>query len=309
MRRIVLLCATRRGYLFLEKLADLAPDAELVVFSFREDPWEPPYFEDILALAKQRGARFYETKNIGAEKWQSFWENESVDLMLVVSWRFMIPANVYRKPRRGTFVFHDSLLPAYRGFGPTVWAMINGEDHTGVTLFEIVDEVDAGNIIDQQRVPIGFEETITIVLPRVTDTYLELLERNLDLLLDGTAPRRPQDLRLATYTCKRLPEDNRIDWSADSIEVYNLIRAVTHPYPGAFTSLDGRKLAIWAAQHQEIPTYAGRIPGRVIQVRPGEGAVVMTGNGALLVTEVQLEGRERVRADQVLNSLSQTLGR
>lgn len=307
--RIVLLCATRRGYRFLDKLADLAAGHELVVFSFREDPWEPAFLDDIRALAERKGARFFETKNVGGEKWWGFWESEPVDLMLVVSWRYLIPEQIYRRPRRGTFVFHDSVLPAYRGFSPTVWAMINGEDHTGVTLFEIAEEVDAGDIVDQKRIPVGPDDTIATVMVRVTEIYLTLLERNLARLLDGTAPRRVQDHHLATFTCKRLPEDNRIDWSADAQEIYNLIRAVTAPYPGAYTSLKGRKLIVWSARREPFPPYAGRVPGRVVQVRAGEGAVLLTGDGALLITEVQLEGQDRTRADRVLNRITLTLGR
>jgi methionyl-tRNA formyltransferase len=306
--RIALLCATHRGYRFLQKLLALVPDAELFVFSFREEPWEPPFVDDIRTLAESHGHRFFTARNVGSPRWRSFWETTPLDLMLVVSWRYLIPPEVFRRPRQGTFVWHDSLLPAYRGFSPTVWAILNGEDHTGVTLFEMAEEVDSGDIVDQERVPIGPDDPIRVVMERVTEAYLTLLERNLEALLAGTAPRRPQDPSRATYTCKRLPQDNRIDWKAPTAAVYNLIRAVSAPYPGAYTFLDGRKLIVWAARRlPDAPRYVGRVPGRVVEVRPGEGVVVLTGDGALLLTEVQPEGMPPVCAAEVLQSLSQTL--
>jgi methionyl-tRNA formyltransferase len=303
---IALACATRRGYRMLEKLIALAPDAELTVFSFREEAHEPPFVDDIRALAEGHGARFFEGRRVEAPK--DFWESAQVDLMLVVSWRYLIPEAIYRRPVRGTFILHDSLLPTYRGFAPTVWAIVNGEDHTGVTLFEIADDVDSGDMVAQKRVPIAPDDTIADVLEAVTRAYLAVLEDNLFPLLDGSAPRTPQDHTLATFTCKRTLDDNKIDWTQSTAVIYNLIRAVTMPYPGAFTTLGGQKLTIWAARPVER-NYVGRIPGRVVEFRRGEGSVVLTGDGALLITEVQREGEARVNAADVLNSLSQTLGR
>jgi methionyl-tRNA formyltransferase len=306
--RIVLLGATRRGYLFLQKLSALRPDSELIVFSFREEAHEPPFVDDIRDWTLAQGGQFHEAKSVGSRRWASFWDTTPIDLMFAVSWRYMIPPEVYRRPRRGTFVFHDSLLPAYRGFAPTVWAILNGEDHTGATLFEIAEEVDSGDIVDQQRVPIGTDDSIADAMERVTQAYLGLLERNLDRLLDGSAPRHPQDHSRATYTCKRLPDDNRIDWSASTRDIYNLIRAVSQPYPGAFGYLGDRKVRIWSAQVlADYPRYVGKIQGRVVEVRPGEGTVVLTGDGALLLKQVQLEGSAVVCASDVLTSPSQTL--
>lgn len=306
--RVALLCATRRGYLFLQKLTDLLPQSELIVFSFKEEPWEPPFLEGIRELTTARGGQFFQSKRVGSEQRNQFWESPAVDIMFAVSWRYMIPASVYLQPRLGTFVFHDSLLPEYRGFSPTVWAIINGEDYTGVTLFEIAEEVDSGDIVDQERVPIGPDDTIAAVMERVTQTYLDLLERNLDSLLEGTVPRHPQDHSRATYTCKRLPEDNRIDWTQSAESIYNLIRAVSAPYPGAYTYLSCRKVRVWTARRlTNYPCYVGRVPGRVVEVRPGEGSVVLTGDGALLLTQAQIEDGETFCAADVLNSISQIL--
>lgn len=306
--RIALLCATRRGHRFLQRLTELRPGVDLAVFSFAEEDHEPPFLQDIRASTLAAGGDFFETRDVGSPRWASYWETTPVDLMLAVNWRYMIPPAVYRRPRSSTFVFHDSLLPAYRGFAPTVWAIVNGEDHTGATVFEIAEEVDSGEIVDQQRVPIGPNETIATVIERVTHAYLRLLDDNLGRLLDGSAPRHPQDHSRASYTCKRLPEDNRIDWSVSTREIHNLIRAVSHPYSGAFCNLQGRTLQVWAAEpltgHRR---YVGRVPGRVVEVRPGQGTVVLTGDGAMLLRDVQLGGEPIACASDVLTSPKQTL--
>ncbi len=307
--RILLLCATRRGYLFLEKLAELLPRSELIVFSFREELREPPFVDDICDLTLAVGGQFVEIQRTDVSLRSHFQKYAPIDLMLVVSWRYLIPSGIYGLPRKGTFVFHDSLLPEYRGFSPTVWAIVNGEDHTGVSIFEIAEEVDSGPIVDQEHVPIGPDENIATVMERVTQTYLALLERNLLGLMNGTAPRRAQDHSRATYTCKRLPEDNLIDWRGSSRSIYNLIRGVSSPYRGAYTYLRGQELRVWSAHRPRNPrTYVGGIPGRVTEVRTGEGTVVLTGDGSLLLKQVQVEPGKIVPAADFLSRGGQTLG-
>ena len=202
------------------------------------------------------------------------------------------------------------MLPAYRGFAPTVWAMINGEEVVGATLFAMSEAPDDGDLVDQEAVAVGPEETVAEVMEQVSAAYVALLERNLSGLLAGTAVRRRPDPLGISFTCKRLPEDNRIDWSAPTRRIHDLVRAVTRPYPGAFTTVDGARLTIWSASRLEpAPHFVGRVPGRVVELRPGAGAVVLTGDGCLLVREVQREGEPARRADELLRSLSLTLGR
>jgi len=187
--------------------------------------------------------------------------------------------------------------------------MINGESQTGVTMFHLAEQMDAGDIIDQVAVPIGPDDTIREVMDRVTEAYLYLLEKNLPLIKRGQAPRKPQEHPLATYTCKRMPQDNEIDWSATTDTIYNLIRAVTRPYPGAFTWYKGRKLIIWSTSPlRENRRYVGRIPGRVVEIRRREGVVVLTGDGHLFVKSVQLEGEQEKCATELITSITCRLG-
>lgn len=305
--KIVVLCATKRGFRFLESLYQLTPNADISVFSFKEEEWEPKFLDDIKNLAIQHKSNFYETKNVNSPRWKDFWNNNPIDLMLVVSWRYLIPSGIYTLPQKGTYVFHDSLLPKYRGFSPTVWAMINGEEKTGVTLFEIADEVDSGAIIDQEEVQIQPDDDIAVVMERVTQGYLKLLKNNISALLNGTAIKKPQNRNEATFTCKRIPEDNRINWCGSTQNIYNLIRASAYPYPGAFTHLHGQRMRVWSSKIMTNKLYVGKIPGRVVEILPGIGAIVLTGDGAILLEKVQLDDSEVVSADTLLNSITITL--
>ncbi len=308
--RICLLCATRRGHLFLKTLHKLAPDADFLVFSFREEPWEPPFLDDIKSLTQSMGAEFHETKNVAHQRWDALWGSTQIDLMFSVSWRCMIPPRIYKQARNGAFVLHDSLLPQYRGFAPTAWAIINGEKHTGATLFEIAEDVDAGDIVDQEPVPISEDDTIGTVLEAVTQASLRIIRHNFKQLAEGTAPRQTQDHSKATFTCKLTPEDARIDWSASTEMIYNLIRGYTTPYPGAYTLYDGEKLYILGAKRIEHPNlYAGRVPGRPVRIVRDEGVAVLTGDSELCITTVRRENEEPAEAAQIIKRFSSTLGR
>ncbi|MEP7343520.1 MAG: formyltransferase family protein [Acidobacteriota bacterium] len=305
---IVLFGATQRGLKFLQHLRRLCPQDELTVVSFREEPWEPPFLDDLRAYAAECGAAFIESKSANAEQCAVLWERP-VDLFIMVSWRYLLPMTLLDRARLAAVVLHDSLLPAYSGFAPTVWAMINGERECGATMIHAVAEVDAGDIIDQERIGIGPDETIAAVMERITTVYLTLLERNIEKLKAGSALRRPQDRSLATFTCKRVPADNLINWHQPLRQIYNLIRAVTHPYPGAFTFHRGKKLTIWTARPDPADRrYVGAIPGRVVEIRPGVGVVVLTQDGALQIETVQIEGEAECCAADLIRSISAQLG-
>jgi methionyl-tRNA formyltransferase len=290
-------------------LRALEPDADVVVFSFREESHEPPFLDDIRSFAQEARMEFVEARQVGAPAIVGVWEREPLDLLLAVNWRYVVPPAVFTRARRGAFVFHDSLLPRYRGFSPTVWAMVNGEASTGATMLHMAENYDAGDIVDQDAVAISGDDTIASVMGRVTQLYDTLLRRNLAAIKNGTASRHAQDHSSATYACKRLPEDNEVQWTLGTTAIHNLIRAVTKPYPGAFTTLDGRRVRVWSARPlDDAPAYAGRVPGRVVGVSD-QGAMVLTGDGTLLVRELGEDGETPMAASMLLNRLGQTLGR
>jgi methionyl-tRNA formyltransferase len=193
------------------------------------------------------------------------------DLILSFYYRSMIPMEVLAKAPRGALNLHGSLLPRLRGRAPLNWALVEGEERTGVTLHHMVKAPDAGDIVGQRGWAIGPRDTARDLFFRAVEETKRLLRELWPRIREGTAPRIPQDESKATYRGRRRPEDGKIDWSQPSRRIDGLVRAVTHPFPGAFTFLAGRKLMVWAG----IPVPGQGRPGLSL----GDGRIA-TGDGA-----------------------------
>jgi methionyl-tRNA formyltransferase len=188
---------------------------------------------------------------------------------------------------------HGSLLPRFRGRAPTNWAVLMGATETGATLHEMVATPDAGAIVDQSAVPILPDDTGRQVFDKVTVAAEQVLWRSLPAILAGRAPRRPNDLSRGSYFSGRKPEDGRIDWSQPAAVVYNLIRAVAPPYPGAFTEIGGRRLVVARARRLSGALRAERRPG--LQVADA-GIVGVCGDGGAIAVHKLLCGDQVVDA-------------
>jgi methionyl-tRNA formyltransferase len=305
--RIAVFCATERGLTCLRHIRQLCPGDQLSVVTFREEPVEPPFFDSIRDFALSVGAEFHEARTVGEEQADRL-AADGLDLIVTVSWRYILSARLRGLARVAAVGLHDSLLPRYRGFSPTVWAMVNGERECGATLFHLADGMDAGDVVAQRVIPIRRDDTIGSVMPRVTRTYVELLEENLVALTRNAAPRAAQDHSRATYTCRRLPDDNRISWTSSAEQIVNLVRAVSQPYPGAFTELSGSRLTIWEAVHRNWERrYVGAVPGRVVEIQRDRGVTVLTGDGAVMLKTVKRAGAAPTCAADEIRSLSTTL--
>lgn len=306
--RVALLCAGEIGYRCLRRVSESRAARLAAVFSYRVEPPQGEYLEKILDLARSHGVDAYDVANIGQERFRYTLRKLDLDLLVAVKWRTMIPQSVIESARGGLVVFHASLLPKYRGFAPVNWPLINGERETGVTMFYAAEEMDAGDVIDQRAREITDEDDAGTLDAWLNETVESMLEANLPKLAGGKAPRIAQDHSQATYAVWREPEDGHIDWTRPTREVFNLVRGLTLPYPGAFSMLDGRKLTVWSAEVEREPrTYVGRIPGKVERVIPGEGVNVLTGDGTLRLKRVQLENDEPRRADEVIRRLKTRL--
>jgi methionyl-tRNA formyltransferase len=209
------------------------------------------------------------------------------DLMVVAGWTRLLSAELLSVPPRGVIGFHASLLPHFRGRAPVNWAILRGEAVTGNTMMYLNAGTDTGDIIDQQTVPILPDDTCATVYARVGEAGAEMLRRQLPALLDGTAPRRPQDAGDGSLLPKRTPEMGITDWNRPARVVHDWIRALTSPYPGAFTFVAGRKLMLWAA------AAGGACPGRAAGEVLGcdeDGIRVATADGVIVLTSVSGDG-------------------
>ena len=309
--RVLFIGGTQRGYLTLKAL--ISGGYHVVgIISLEQDTHEVERYERaIKSLAEESEIPLYETKRMKDRDYAAVVsEDIRPDIAVVVGCRILIPSAVYQVPPLGTLAVHDSLLPAYRGFAPLNWSILNGEDHTGVTLFYLNELMDGGDIVAQQRVSIAPDDTAPLVYEKVCQATVDLILGVLPRLERGEASRTPQDYTQGSLTCSRTPADGMIDWSASTQAIHDQVRGLTFPYPGAFTFYEGKKLIIWTAHRLDnVPLYAGRIPGRVVgRLRDQECVDVLTGDGILRISEVQLQDGMRTAASDVIRSVRATLG-
>ncbi len=220
-------------------------------------------------------------------------------LQVVVAFR-MLPEQVWNMPPMGTINLHGSLLPQYRGAAPINWAIINGEKETGVTTFKMKQEIDTGDILLQEKISIGDDETAGELHDRMKIIGASLVVRTVQGLADGTLREKPQDLLADHFLLKPAPkiitETCRIDWDQPVETIHNLIRGLS-PYPSAFSSLSGKMLKIFRSI-KEIVEH-GELPGTA----KSDGKTFLKfacTNGYILVRELQLEGKKKMKVEEFL---------
>lgn len=307
--RILFIGGTKRGFCVLKALLEQSENI-VGIFAMIEDLHEiAKYSSEIEKLAIKNNIPIKLVKKIDTKCEEEITKKLLPDLILVVGWRTVIPCSVYNYPKFGCLGVHDSLLPQYRGFAPTNWTIINGDKVTGVTLMMIGDGIDEGDIVSQNKVTISDDDTVASLYEKIIDATINIVLKNLPDLKTGNYKRYNQNNKDSSYGCSRIPDDGYIDWSKKTKDIYNLIRGLTYPYPGAFTWYKGKKLIIWKGKIiKNPPKYSGRIPGRVIKICKGVGVEVLTGDGIILIEDVQFEDGNRVNATEVFNSVKVSLG-
>ncbi|MDQ7051450.1 MAG: methionyl-tRNA formyltransferase [candidate division KSB1 bacterium] len=218
------------------------------------------------------------------------------DLFVVVAFR-ILPREVFTLPSKGTLNLHASLLPKYRGAAPIQWAIIEGERETGVTTVLINENVDTGDILLQKTVPIGKDETYGELYERLKHIGAELLVETVVKWLEGSLHPRKQ-IGTATRAPKIKPEMGYINWNQPAERIRNLVRGLS-PVPAAYTHWNDRRLKIYRCRTAEHDS--GGAPGEIVQADAKKGVfMVKTGEGALLLEEVQPEGKRRMQAAEFL---------
>lgn len=267
------------GYRCLKLLLDKGCDV-IGVFTHDADPHEAHWFQTPESLAKENFIRVFKPDTLKTEKWFRKVRYMKPDLILSLYYRNFIPEEIFSLARLGAYNMHGSYLPAYRGRAPLNWSIINGENHCGVTLHTIEKKFDAGEIVDREKVAFGPDEYVGDIQPRVSAAAVRVLERALPSLLAGNPKLEKQDESKASYFGKRTPEDGRIDFSKSAREVFNLVRGVSRPFPGAFAEIGGRRYTIWRAKPLE--DFKGGRAGEIVSREP---FIIACGKGALEVSE------------------------
>lgn len=221
----------------------------------------------------------------------------AADLQIVVAFR-MLPEAVWDMPPLGTFNLHASLLPNFRGAAPINWALIQGEQETGVTTFFLQHEIDTGNILFQEKVAILPEDNLGSLYEKLMGLGADLVLRTVAAIASKDIHPLPQDEAMAIHKAPKIfKETGKIDWTASATSIHNLIRGLS-PYPGAWTELQGKTCKIFTST-----TLEGKLSGKA----PGEWTSdfktylhFQCGQGILVVQELQVEGKKRMKVDELL---------
>ncbi|WP_460037016.1 methionyl-tRNA formyltransferase [Streptomyces cavourensis] len=295
--RVVMFGYQTWGHRTLQALLDSEHEVVTVVTHPRsEHAYEKIWSDSVADLAEKHGIPVI-IRNRPDDELLDRLKEVAPDIIVANNWRTWIPPEIYDLPVHGTLNIHDSLLPAYAGFSPLIWALINGEPEVGVTAHLMDEELDAGDIVVQRSVPVGPTDTSTDLFHRTVDLIAPVTTEALGLIASGQTEFTPQDRSRASFFHKRAQEDIRIDWNWPAEDLERLIRAQSAPYPSAFTFHQGQRLEVLSAVVSE-GRYGGT-PGRIFY-REGDGVVIVAGadartgrNHGLAITRVRTgDGRE-----------------
>jgi len=223
-------------------------------------------------------------------------QNFRADLQIVVAFR-MLPKVVWAMPALGTFNLHGSLLPRYRGAAPINWAVINGDEETGVTTFFIQEEIDTGDLIFQEKMPIFPTDTAGNVHDKMMILGAQTVLKTVRAIVAGEVVTQRQDNELATPAPKLTPENTRINFHQSTEQVHNLIRGLS-PFPAAWTTLDGEKWKI--LRSKPLQEKHNLQPGTIVS----DGKTffnIATPDGFIEVQELQVPGKRRMAVSDFLN--------
>ncbi|TAL07569.1 MAG: bifunctional UDP-4-amino-4-deoxy-L-arabinose formyltransferase/UDP-glucuronic acid oxidase ArnA, partial [Porticoccaceae bacterium] len=274
------------------------------VFTHTDDPHENTFFASVAQLCAAHGIPAHAPDDVNHPLWVERIRALAPDLIFSFYYRHLLSQAILDIPRRGAYNLHGSLLPRYRGRAPVNWALVHGERETGVTLHRMVARQDAGEIIAQQVVAIADTDTALTLHGKLRAATASLLADTLPKMRQGDIHGIPQDESQATSFGRRTPADGEIHWQQPARALHNLVRAVTLPYPGAFTFAGDRKLLIWQSAVLPSPA-APASPGTILSTLPLR---VACGEGVLEIKAGQAESGLFVAGEQLAGELGLTAG-
>lgn len=284
--RYIFIGGGRGGLELMRSVSENKMLPEYSIICKEDDHENIKHSDKIKNLLKDNGVESNVTKKLSEADHITI-KNVKPDVIIVFGWRTMIDTGLNNFCKYGIIAAHYSLLPKYRGFAPMQWAIINGDKATGVSIFKIENGgVDSGRILVQKKVKIKDQDCVNDVEFKLTKLTVKILTDIIKKKSLKAGSFKKQDESKATYSCKRTPEDGKINWMKDSGEIYNLVRALAFPYTGAFCFYKNEKFIIRNAVIGKMNSkkFSGRIPGRVIGIDE-TGIEVLCGSGTILISE------------------------
>ena len=282
----------------LEKIIEAGHEVLLVV----TQPDKPKgrgnamQFPPVKECALAHGLPVFQPKRIREDASVEYLKKFDMDIIIVAAFGQILPRSILDMGKYGCVNVHASLLPKYRGAAPIQWAVINGDEITGVTTMRMDTGIDTGDMIAKKQVRIAEDETGGSLFDKLAAAGAELCVETMDMLENHTAEFTPQNHDASTHTKMITKDLGDIDWKKPAVEIERLIRGL-NPWPSAFTHLNNKTFKIWRAK--VVDSENGFAPGSVCAVSKKE-LVVQTGEGALSLLEVQLEGKKRMDIESFL---------
>ncbi len=269
------------GAAVLEELIKMGANI-IGVYTYEDNPKEN-WFPSVKLLAQKHNIPTYTPEKLTEEDVQNI-KSLAPDIILSVYYRSLISDEILKLAPFGAFNMHGSLLPKYRGRAPINWVLVKGEKETGATLHYMVAKADAGDIVGQKVVPIDNEDTALTLTKKVTAAACEIIKEVYPLIETKNLKPRKQDMSVSTYFGRRTPADGLINWNTEAQTIYNLIRAVTRPFPGAFFEEGGKKIIIWRAK--VLPTKTQAEPGKTVSKNP---YIITTATNDLEISDFEVQ--------------------
>lgn len=273
------------------------------VFTHKDDPKENHWFRSVAQLAAQHNIPVFAPDDLNHPLWIEKIKAIQPDMLFSFYYRNMIKTPLLEIPKQGCFNLHGSLLPKYRGRAPINWVLVNGETETGVTLHHMTPKPDDGDIVAQSKAAISNDDTAQTLNEKLVSLAGEMLNQCLPQLKNGNAPRISQNHSQATYFSGRKPDDGEIHWNKSANEIRNLVRAVTQPYPGAFSFAGNRKILIWKTTILDIQSKSPA--GTILTTDP---FVVACGEKALQIDFAQQENGLFLSGEQLTKEMNLVAG-
>ncbi len=256
--------------------------------------------------ALAHGIEVYQPRRVREAECVEYLRGQDADIIVVAAFGQILPKEILEMPRYGCINVHASLLPKYRGAAPIQWAVINGEQVTGVTIMQMDEGLDTGDMLLKEEVALHKDETGGSLFQRLAQTGAALCVEALELIARGAIQPVPQNQEEATYTKMIKKQMGEVDWGKPAQELERLVRGL-NPWPSAYTYLDGRTLKIWQAsvRQEDGPVQE---PGTIVSVAK-DAIEVQCGQGVLVLKEIQMEGKKRMGADAFLRGFPLEAGK
>ncbi|MBI21872.1 MAG: hypothetical protein CL780_06470 [Chloroflexi bacterium] len=272
-----------------------------------EEDQKNDWYQSLERFAKSKNIPTYCPENINDNKYVDIIKALEPDVLFSISWDQMIDETILKIPKIGAFNMHGSLLPENRGHAPLNWSLIKGYTNTGVTMHRMTRKADQGTIVKQQQVPISFTDSANLLYKKLVKAQFSVFKNFLEDILTDSITEFEQNHGMSTYGKRRKPIDGNIDWNQSGFDIYNFIRALGKPYPGAFTYFRGKKLFVWNATLYENYSQQ-RSEGTIIDCIIPNTIRVQCNKGSVLLTNVQFENENAMVSSEFLNALEINIG-